>query len=71
MNMTRRRHPRTGCRRLREFRAAAGPVRVTRAGGPAESVVLVPHRLSLPRDWAAARPASSRATGMRKGEQET
>lgn len=28
-------------------------------------------RLSLPSDWAAARPASSLATGMRNGEHET
>ncbi|GAA4767633.1 hypothetical protein GCM10023329_12600 [Streptomyces sanyensis] len=28
-------------------------------------------RESLPEDWAAARPASSRATGIRNGEQET
>lgn len=70
--MTRRRHPRTGCRRLREFRGR----RRTDEGRPvlrqpAESVALPPHRLSLPRDSAAARPASRRATGMRNGEQET
>ncbi len=29
------------------------------------------HRESLPADDAAARPASSRATGIRNGEQET
>ncbi|GHF72758.1 hypothetical protein GCM10018787_21740 [Streptomyces thermodiastaticus] len=29
------------------------------------------YRWSLPSAWQAARPASSRATGMRNGEQET
>lgn len=53
-----------------EGRMAAAPVTArSRRGAPRRD--RRGQRLSLPLDWAAARPASRRATGIRNGEQET
>lgn len=72
--------PHKGARPSRAPKPPAGSLRVQVLSGLGDPATAAPvsfrgagwrYRESLPVDSAAARPASSRATGIRNGEQET